>query len=79
MNLLRCNRVDLLETLKHSMVAAEYIKAALDEEDPKALARVSQDVAQAHALGLSEEESDAFGHVRASLARAGLKLTEEAR
>lgn len=79
MNLLRDYRADLLEALKHPKEAAEYINAALDEEDPKALALALQDVAEAQTLAVSEEESEAFGHVRASLARAGLKLTVEAR
>lgn len=79
MNLLRDYRADLLNTLKHPMESAEYINTALDEEDPKALALALQDVAEAQTLAVSEAESEAFGHVRASLARAGLKLTVQAR
>jgi len=79
MNLLREYRDDLLNALKHPMESAEYINTALDEEDPKALALALQDVAEAQTLAVSEAESEAFGHVRASLARAGLKLTVQAR
>lgn len=79
MSLLRDYRAGLLEALKHPKEAAEYINAALDEEDPKALATALQDVAEAQALAVSVAESEAFGHIRATLAQAGLKLTVEAR
>jgi len=75
MTLLRDYRADLLEALKNPTEAAEYINAALEEDHPGALAVALRDVAEAQALVLSEEESEAFGHISESLARAGLKLT----
>ncbi len=79
MNLLRDYRADLLEALKDPREAAEYINAAMEENDPKTLAIALQDVAEAQTLAMSEADSEAFSHIRASLAKAGLKLTVEAR
>ncbi len=79
MPLVREYRADLLEALKDPREAAEYLNAVLEEDDPKALALALQDVAEALALGVSEEESEAFNHLRANFARMGLKITVEAR
>ncbi len=78
--MLRDYRQDLIEDLRGKpREAALYLAAVLEEGDCEALRVALQDVAEALSLPLPGEDGEAICRLKDSLARAGIKLTVEAR